>query len=129
MPMLRYSFNPNKENSARAYGSSLRISRKSSQILCSQITGKSLLKGRRLLEDLVSQKRSLKGKHYTNTAKEMLNMLGSVQANAEAKGLDPEKLSIYASAHKGFTFWRNRKFKSRGQKRKVCNLQIVLVQR
>ncbi len=129
MSMLRYAFNPRKEKSARVYGRSLRISGKSSQILCSRITGRSLLRGRRLLNDLVARRRSLNGKYYTNTAKEMLELLGSAQTNAEAKGLDPEKLSIHASAHKGFTFWRNRRFKMRRQKRKICNLQIVLMQR
>ncbi len=129
MSMLRYAFNPKKEKSARVYGRSLRISRKSSVILCSRITGKGLLKGRRLLSDLVAQKRSLNGKYYTNTAKEILDLLSSAQANAEAKGLDPEKLSIHASAHDGFSFWRNRRFKVRRQKRKVCNLQVVLMER
>lgn len=127
--MLRYAFNPRKEKSARAYGRSLRISRKSSQLLCSRITGMPLAKGRKLLRDLVDQRRSLDGKHYTKTAMEMLDMLGSAQANAEAKGLDPDKLSIHASAHRGFTFWRNRRFKMGRQRRKVCNLQIVLIQR
>ncbi len=125
--MLRYAFNPKGEKSARAYGRGLRISRKSSEILCSNITGRSLLRGRRLLSDLIARRRSLNGKYYTNAAREMLDLLGSAQANAEAKGLDPDKLSIHASAHRGFTFWRSRRFKMRRQKRKVCNLQIVLV--
>lgn len=127
--MLRYAFNPNKEKSARAYGRALRISRRSSSILCSELRGMNLVKGTRLLNDLVSKKRSLNGKYYTNTAKGMLDLLGSAQANAEAKGLDPDKLSIYASAHKGFTFWRSRRFKMGRQKRKICNLQVVLMQR
>lgn len=127
--MLRYAFNPKKEKSARAYGRYLRVSDRNSRVLCSRITGMSLTKGRRLLSDLAAQKRSLKGKYYTNTAKEIVELLGSAQANAEAKGLDPDKLLIHASAHRGFTFLRNRRFQKRGQSRKVCNLQIVLVQR
>ena len=129
MTMLKYAFNPRKEKSARVYGRSIRISGKSSALLCSNITGKSLLRGRRLLNDLITQRRSIHRKYYTNAARQILDLLGSVQANAEAKGLDPEKLSSHASAHQGFTFWRNRRFKVRRQKRKVCSLQIVLMQR
>lgn len=129
MTMLRYAFNPKKEKSARVYGRSLRISRKSSGILCSRITGMNLTRGTRLLNDLIAQRRSLNGKYYTNAAREILELLGSAQANAEAKGLDPEKLSIHASAHKGFTFWRSRRFKMRRQSRKVCNVQVVLMER
>ena len=106
--MFRYAFNPREEKSVRAYGRSLRVSGKSSQVLCSRINGQTLLRGRRLLNDLVAGRRSLNGKYYTNAANEILELLGSAQANAEAKGLDPEKLSIHASAHQGFSFWRNR---------------------
>jgi len=127
--MLNYAFNPKKEKSARAYGRSLRISKKNSQVLCSQITGMNLSRGTRLLNDLINERRSLHGKYYTSTAKEIVALLGSAQANAEAKGLDPDKLSIHASAHQGFSFWRNRRFKVRRQKRKVCSVQVVLTQR
>lgn len=129
MTMLRYAFNPKKEKSGRVYGRSLRISKKSSALVCSRLDGMNLDKGRRLLSDLVTQRRSLEGKYYTNVSSELLQLLGSAQANAEAKGLDPEKLVIHASAHEGFTFWRNRRFKLRRQKRKVCNMQVVLVQK
>jgi large subunit ribosomal protein L22 len=127
--MLKYAFDSNPKKTARAYGRSLRISPKNSVIICSAVTGKPLDKGKSLLEDLVSRKRNLRGRYYTNTSKEILEMIKSAENNAEAKGLNTERLFIHASAHKGFSFWRPRAFKMRGQHRKSTNIQVVLEQR
>ncbi|MBL7206274.1 MAG: hypothetical protein ISS36_01605 [Candidatus Aenigmarchaeota archaeon] len=124
--MLKYTYEPNPKKSVKVFGSGLRISTKSSAVICDEITGKQLDKGKRLLQDLVLQKRSLRGKYYTNVSKEILNILQSAENNAEFKGLDPSKLHIHASAHKGFRFWRPRRFKVRRQRRKVTNIQFVL---
>ena len=126
---LKYAFNPKPEVSAKAYGSSLRISTKHSVTVCRALTGLNLDKGKNLLEKLLSQKQDLDGKYYTNAASEILDLLKSAESNAEFKGLDLEKLIVYASAHKGFTFFRPRRFKMRRDKRKVTNIQIALVQK
>ena len=127
--MLRYTFNENSKRSAKVYGRGLRISPKNSKIVCSTVSGKQLEKGKKILENLISQKSSLDGKYYTNTSKELLELLKNAEGNAEFKGLDTERLFIHASAHKGFSFWRPRAFKMRGQRRKVTNVQVVLEQR
>jgi large subunit ribosomal protein L22 len=126
---MSYAFNPNPKKSARAYGRSLRISTKSSVIVCSAVNGKLLEKGKKLLEDIASEKRSLDGKYYTHVTKELLDLIKSAEKNAEFKGLEKERLFIHASAHTGFGFWRPRAFKMRGQERKISNLQVVLEQR
>jgi len=127
--MLKYTFKPKPEKSVKVYGRALRISKKDSVTICKEITGKNLEKGKDFLDGLTSQKRDINGKYYTNSAKELLNLLKSAESNAEFKGLDTEKLFIHASAHKGFTFWRPRRFKLRRRKRKMANVQIVLEQR
>lgn len=127
--MLRYTFNSNPKKSAKAYGRALRISTKDSAILCNAVSGKQLDRGKKILEDLISEKRDLAGKYYTNVSGELLNIIKSAESNAENKGLDTDRLFIHASAHKGFSFWRPRAFKMRGQHRKVTNLQVVLEQR
>jgi len=127
--MNRYAYNPNPKKSVKAYGSGLRISQRSSNVVCSRISGMSLDKGRRFLMNLLIQKESIGGKYYTNVTKELLNMLRSAETNAEFKGLDPGKLMIHASAHKGFTFFRPRGWKRRREKRKIANIQIVLEER
>jgi large subunit ribosomal protein L22 len=127
--MNRYSLNLNPKKSAKAYGRGLRISTKSSTILCRTISGKNLTKGKGLLQDLIDQKRDLDGKYYTNSSKEILNILKSAEANAEFRGLDVNRLVIFASAHKGFTFIRPRRLKMRRTRRKMTNIQIVLQQK
>ncbi len=127
--MLRYALNPRSKISARAYGRALRISTKNSIIVCRSINNKNLQKGKSFLQGLIDKKRDINGKYYTKTATEILNILSSAERNAEAKSLDLTKLIINASAHKGFTFMRPRRFKMRRQKRKITNIQIVLIQK
>jgi len=126
--MLKYAMNPDPKKSVKVYGRALRVSRKSSVTVCREISGKSLKKGKALLEDLVSKKRSLNGKYYTNVSTELLELLKSSENNAEFKGLDTDKMIINASAHKGFSFQRPRKSKMGRMKRKMSNIQIVLIQ-
>lgn len=127
--MTNYALNLNPKKSARAYGRALRISTKSSTIVCRAVSGKNLVKGKILLQDLVDQKRSLEGKYYTNASKQILNVIKSAEANAEFKGLDLGRLVIFASSHKGFTFMRPRRLKMRRTKRKMTNIQVVLHQK
>jgi ribosomal protein L22 len=126
--MLRYTLNPAKEKSVKVFGRGLRVSRKNSTAVCQVISGKPIHKAMALVERLVNQQQSLDGKHYTNAAKEILQLLKSALGNAEFKGLEPERLIVNASAHQGFRFYRPRRFKMRRQRRKVTNIQLVLVQ-
>ncbi len=127
--MNRYALNMNPKKSARAYGRGLRISSKSSTIVCRAISGRNLEKGKSLLQDMVEKRRDLEGKYYTNASKEILRIVRSAEANAEFKGLDINRLIIFASAHKGFTFIRPRRLKMRRTRRKMTNIQIVLHQK
>lgn len=126
--MIKYALNSDPKKSVKVYGRALRISRKNSVTLCREISGKNLKKGKALLEGLVSKKRDLNGRYYTNVAAELLNLLNSSEHNADFKGLDTDKMIINASAHKGFTFYRPRKSKMGRMKRKMTNVQIVLTQ-
>ncbi len=126
--MRKYAFNP-AGKSARVFGRGLRISQKSSVTVCRKVTGMRSDKAKQLLQNLVSQKQSLDGRFYTNTSKEILELISSAEKNADSKGLDTEKLYVHASAHKGFSFFRPRGWKRRREQRKVTNLQVVLVQR
>ena len=127
--MLKYALELNPKKSARAYGRSLSISTKSSVIICREISGMNLVKGKILLDDLLGGKRNLEGKFYTKTTKEILSVLKSAESNAEFKGLDTTRMIIYASAHQGFTFYRPRRTKMKRMQKKVTNVQIVLHQK
>ena len=126
--MIKYALNPDPKKCVKVYGRALRISRKSSVTVCRAISGKSLKKGKALLEGMVEKKRDLNGKYYTNVATEILGLVKSSENNAEFKGLDTDKLIINASAHRGFTFYRPRKSKMGRMKRKMTNVQVVLSQ-
>lgn len=125
----KYAFNPDPKSSVRVYGRSINVSFKTSQILCKKVTGMSLEKSKKLMENLVSQKHSLGGRYYTNTSAEMLALLKSAESNAEVKGLDSTNMQVHASAHQGFSFMRPRRLKNRGTRKKITNIQVVLVQR
>lgn len=126
--MLKYAFNPAGKN-VRSYGRALRISTKNSQVICGQITGKTLPKAKALLSGMLDQSRDLDGRYYTNATTEILSLLKSAENNAEVKGLAAERLVVSASAHQGFTMYRPRRFKNRRQKRKVTHVQVVLQER
>ena len=108
-----------------------RTSLKDSIFLFKQIRRKPLKKAKSLLNDLISQKRDLDGKYYTGSSKVILELLGDAEANAEAKGLDTEKLFIKeASANKTFRFMLPKsRWSHRGKKAKLSNLKITLEER
>jgi len=86
-----------------------RVSLKSSKILCKEIKGKKVEKAQALLEGLVSEKHSLRGKYYTKTANKLLEILKSAEANARVKMMDDSRLFVIsAKANKGRTFMRPR---------------------
>jgi large subunit ribosomal protein L22 len=127
--MHKYAFNPDPRKSVRVYGRSLSVSAKTSEIVCKKITGMNLEKAKKLLENMVSQKHSLEGRYYTNTSKEVLSLLKSAESNAEVKGLDTSRLMVHASGHQGYRFMRPRRLKMRGTRKKITNVQVVLVER
>lgn len=127
--IMNYARDSNPKKSAKAYGRDLRISTKSSVIVCNELSGRSLDKGKGFLINLLIQKQNIGGKYYTKTAKEIMETVNSAEHNAEFKGLDPGKLLIFASAHQGFRFWRPRNFKRRRERSKMTNIQIVLEER
>jgi large subunit ribosomal protein L22 len=126
--MLKYSLNLNPKKSAKAYGRSLPISEVHSKVLCRKIGGMNVQKGIKLLEGLANETLDLEGKHYTKTAETILALLKSAEKNAESKGLDTDKLVIFASAHQSFSFFRPRRSKMKRQQRRAAHIQIVLRQ-
>jgi len=127
--MLRYAYKPKSSRNAKAYGYGLRISRKHSQEICRKLRGMRLDKAKKFLEDLLEKRVSLNGKYYTKAAGEILKLLKSAEKNAEAKGLELEKLFVHLSAHRGWTFRRPRRFKLRGQIQRITHIQVVLEER
>ena len=125
---MSYTFIP-KEKHAKAYGSNVRVSRKSATIICDVIKKKPLIRGKRLLIDLQAKRRSLRGKYYSKTVDEILQLLESCEKNADNLNLDKGKLFIHASAHKGTIMKRRRRRSKFGSQLKTANIEIMLIER
>ncbi len=112
------------ENSAKAVGLALPISRKQSTQVCSAIRGLNLQKAKKLLEDAMALKRPIEMKKYNRntghkagmgpgsyaptTCDQILKILKNAEANAQFKGLSTGNLIItHASAQKGPTVMHN----------------------
>lgn len=84
---------------------------------------------KKMLEDLYSGKRSMKGKYYSKTVKEMLDLLLSCEKNAVSQGLDTTKMFVLASSHKGTMFRRRRRKSGFGAIMKTANVEMILAER
>lgn len=122
MPKWGYSsLRVDEEGSAKASGRDLRISPKAAREICRAIRDMRLEEARQFLQDVMAKKRPVPyrrynkevshkrgiqgwyaGKYPVKAAGELLKILGSLEANAEVKGLDMERLKItHAAAQRG----------------------------
>lgn len=106
--------------------SSLPISTKNSVKICRAINRKELYKAKKILNDLLIEKINIEGKYFTKTVREILRLLNSAEANARARGLDPDKMKVYISAHKGPKLLRVRRRRKHGMRLKMTHIQVVL---
>jgi large subunit ribosomal protein L22 len=127
MPQFGYSFTEfDTEKTVKASGRELRISAKHAREVCEAIRGMPLDRAKRYLEQVKVKERpipfrrfvkklghrhgmrkAMVGKFPTKTAAAVLKVLQSAEGNAEAKGLDPERLRIvHASAYPGMKLRR-----------------------
>lgn len=108
------------ENSAKALGLALPISRKQSTQVCAAIRGLNLQKAKKLLEEAIALKRPIPmnkynrntghkagmgpGSYAPTTCDQILKILKNAEANAQFKGLSTGNLIVtHASAQKGPT--------------------------
>ncbi|RLG92872.1 MAG: 50S ribosomal protein L22 [Candidatus Hecatellales archaeon] len=122
MPNWGYSIKGlNPEKTAIASGRDLRISAKAAREICLTIKNMRLEDAKRLLEDVIAGKKPIPfrrhkkevphrkglegwyaGRYPKKASKEILRVLDALEANAEQKGLDVERLwIIHAAAQRG----------------------------
>ena len=122
MPQFKYSFaGYDSLVHVRSSGREVDCSPKAAREVCEAIKGKTLPNARSFLEDVASMKIPVAFRRYKlkvghksqlqgfpsgrfpqKTAKEILGVLDNLEANAEFKGLDAEKIKIiHAVAHRG----------------------------
>jgi large subunit ribosomal protein L22 len=150
MPNWSYSFaNFEEDRMARASGRDLRVSPKAAREICSAIRHMRLDRAKEFLGAVVekkeavpyrrykkevSHKRGLQGwyagRYPVKAAREILKILDSLEANAEAKGLDVERLKIiHAAAHRARVLKRYvpRAFgRSSPNFDKLCHVEFVV---
>lgn len=128
---------------ARAVGVGLPISVKHSVEVCSFIRGKELQLAKRLLREVIEQKRAVPYRRYTfdlghkagmssgrypiSTCKEILRLLESAEANAQFKGMNTAHLAVtHVLAHKASE--SHHAGRHRGRRMKRAHVEIVLAE-
>ncbi|MBS3054818.1 MAG: hypothetical protein J4431_04735 [Candidatus Aenigmarchaeota archaeon] len=124
---MPYTFAP-EEKHAKAYGRNLRMSPKKGELICNMLRKKKLSVAKRMLKDMYTGKRSMGGKYYTKTVKELLDLLVSCEKNALSLGMDTAKMFVFASSHKGTMFRRRRRKSGFGSTMKTANVEMILVE-
>ncbi len=149
MPNWGYSFNAyEKDSMAKASGRELRISPKAAREICRHIRHMGLHQAKVFLEKVVTKEQAVPyrrhrkevshkaglqgwyaGKYPVKAAQQALNILNELEANAEGKGLDTERMRIiHAAAYKGRILKRYfpRAFgRSSPNSEMLCHLEFV----
>ncbi|MCK4968559.1 MAG: 50S ribosomal protein L22 [Candidatus Aenigmarchaeota archaeon] len=122
----------------------LRISTKDSVEIGKFITGMSVVKAKKYLENVIVMKYAIPVKRHTEgaghkaqikgpgtypvtAATKYMELIASAEKNAEFKNIEIEKLNIlHVSATIGNRFYRPRKYGLRGQHTKSTNISLIL---
>jgi len=143
MPRWGYSVGwIDPERTAKASGRELRISPKHAREVCKTIKGMMLEDAKKFLEDVIAMRRPVPFRRYkkkvphrrglqgfctgrfpVKAARYILRLLEQVEANAEFKGLNTEKLKIiHAAAYPGMKL---KKFFPRAFGRSSPNFEVL----
>jgi len=102
------------------------ISSENSIIVCKVLNRKKFADAKKLLENIVNKKDSIKGRYFTKTSIEILKLLNQLESNARAQNVDASSLNLFISAHKGSTMYRGRRDRRHGIQLKSAHIQAVL---
>ena len=121
---MKYTI-PIKEKMVSA-SSTMSISPINASKVCKVLNRKKFSDAKNTLEKIVKEEISIKGKYYTKTAEEILKLLEQLENNAKTRDLDPTKMTLFVSAHRGSTIFRSRRKRKHGMQLKMANMQAVL---
>lgn len=107
------------------------VSIKSSRVLLKEIKGRRVDRVKKFLEGLLDQKRDVDGQYHTKTAKKLLDIVKSAEANAKNKTMNVERLFVRnARADKaGKRTLAKSRTPHRGREGKAANIEIVVEER
>jgi len=138
-----YTIESDPKVTAKVCGKNMRMSCKSSVMVGRYIKGMTVDKAKRVLDEVTKENRAIPftkfndgighrsgmgpGRYPVIVAKNFIELLSSVQKNAEYKGFDIKKLIIKnVSATIGSRFRRPRRTSLRGQVSKSTNISIIV---
>jgi ribosomal protein L22 len=121
---MKYAITKDKKASA---SSTLRISQKNAAEVCKVLNRKKFAESKKILSNILNQKSNLKGKYFTKTTKEIMEILKQLEFNARKKELDADNMFLFISAHRGPTMHRaRRRWRKFGSRLKSCHVQAIL---
>ena len=134
---IKYAFQDEKEDMAKAYGNNLGISTKVSIEIANHLRGRSTAKAKKILENVLQKKEAIPFKRFTDgvghktgigpgrypqkASKEFLKLIKQAEANAQAKGLGEELKIIHLAANKAA-----KQMKQGRKEFKRTHLQIIV---
>jgi len=116
---------------AVAKGTNALVSLKTSRLLLKEIKGRKVDKVKKFLEGLINQKKDVDGQYHTKTARKLLDIVKSAEANAKNKTMNVERLFIRnARADKAEKrIMATSRATHRGRQGKSANIEIVVEER
>jgi len=122
---MKYTIKKSKETTCAS--GTFSISQLNAVKVCRTINRKKFGDAKKILESMLNEKISLKGKYFTKTTEEILKLLDQLEKNARNKNIEANDLFLFISAHKGPTLHRaRRRWRKFGSKLKICHIQAVL---
>ena len=94
--------------------------------VCRVLNRKKYKTAKELIEDISNEKKSIDGKYYTKTSKEINKLVKILGSNASSRNIDPDQMQLLISAHQGPTLFRSRRKRNFGMKIKICHIHAVL---
>ena len=127
------------EHEALVKGNGLNISTKMSIMICEEIRGKKVQHAKKILEDAISMKKPIAFRRFhkhlshktgmgparypVSASKQILNLLRTLESNAENKGLNKDKLKI---THAVANFAERRWHTGRQRRTKIKNTHLEI---
>ncbi len=146
---IGYSTDPDPDRTSKALGKELQIKQKDSVEVCRAIRGRELEEAKSFLEDVIDQKQAVPyRRHHRNkphqkgtgpggypkrAAEGILDILEQAEANAEYKGLEPERLWVQHAASQRAGQIQGTRPRARGRatawNQDLTHIEIVLEER
>lgn len=107
--------------------STIRASVKDSITICKELNRMKFAEAKDFTTKLINKEVTVgTGKHHTGAAEKILVILNSLEANAINKGLEPEKMQLFMSAHQGPALMRARRKRMYGSAIRITHVHALL---